>query len=119
MIDLNELIDVRVIAKEGLKDLVVEYTDANQVKRVIVPATMVRDKQVALTDLVSGMPYGEPWEHMVMMRLITPQMYANALRKRGIWTVEDLQANPSKAMSAIQEVHGVELSHLLTAVRGR
>ena len=119
MNEFDELVDVKIIAKDGLKDLVVEYTDTGQLKRTIVPATVVQDSKAALLDLVSGMPYGEPWEHMVMLRLITPQMYADALRRRGIWTVEDLQAKPAEAMAAIQEVHGVELAHLLTSVRGR
>jgi hypothetical protein len=115
---VDELINVRVVLKLDVHNLVVEYTDnSGQLKRTIVPATMVHDNQASTKDLMSGLPYGEAWEHMIMLRRVTPLMYATALRKRGIWTKEDLLAHPAEVMSAIQEVHGVELSHLLTMVR--
>ena len=116
----DEWIDVVIVQKINSTTVVVEYSDADALKRTIVPATVVRDGRMAnIFDLAAGEPFGEPWEHMVMLRQVTPLMYANALRKRGIWTKDDLLAKPALAMAAIQEVHGVELSHLLTSVKGR
>jgi hypothetical protein len=57
-----------------------------------------------------GMPWGVPWEEVELRA--DPGKLAAQLRRCGIWTAEDLRANPQAALGAIQCAYGVDLSAL-------
>jgi hypothetical protein len=57
-----------------------------------------------------GMPWGVPWEEVELRA--SPDTLAAELRRRGIWTEQDLRANSGTALAAIQSVYGVDLSSL-------
>lgn len=57
-----------------------------------------------------GMPWGVPWEEVKLRA--NPDVLAAELRRRGIWTANDLRANPNVALAAIQSSYGVDLSAL-------
>ena len=57
-----------------------------------------------------GMPWGVPWEEVELKA--SSDTLAAGLRRRGIWTANDLRANPGGALAAIQSAYGVDLTAL-------
>lgn len=69
-----------------------------------------------------GIPYGEPWEEYLMeagMPEATAAGIANELRRMGIWTVEELQADPETARAAFQKGYGMDVQRLRLAAYQR
>lgn len=62
----------------------------------------------------AGVPYGHNFAKM-----LTPSVTSDAidaeLKKRGIWTIEDLRANPNSALGALHSAYGVDLAALFQA----
>lgn len=109
--------EVRVVRrKNGL--LLVEWQEGDLPKRAWVTPDMVLDDQesVAVVDNPSaGIPYGVEFWRLVEMAA-TPQDLDRELKRRGIWTAEDLRAHPNVVLSALQDVYGVDLAALYQAV---
>ena len=87
-------------------------------RRSTVPSAVIQKRRVPTAELKRGIPYGEPWEDLIELHA-TPETLAAELRRRGIWTVEDLQENAEVARGAILSAYGCELAHLLRAVKER
>ncbi len=104
-------VDVKIIRYQGRAALV-ECVDNGVPRRFVVPREVVEGGS-ASPDLVSlGIEYGEPWEELWTPQ-VTPEAVATALRRHGIWTVEDLRREPGKAVAALQSAYGLDLSTLL------
>ena len=59
-----------------------------------------------------GIPFdGIPWEEIIVLAA-SPETVAKELRRRGIWTMEDLRAWPDEARAAIQAASRLDLSAL-------
>ena len=108
---------VKIVQRQGQAALV-EWTDNGVTRRSTVPASVVEKGRVPTAELRRGIPYGEPWEDLIELHA-TPATLAAELRRRGIWTVDDLQANAEVARGAIMDAYGCELAHLLRAVKER
>lgn len=106
--------EVKIIDLRGESALV----EAPDLRRVILPLDTIQDGQVDAEDWEMGIPYGLPWEEMLTITA-TPQALAYELRKNGIYTYADLEANPQAAMGCIVKVYGVELSTLFQAAHER
>lgn len=63
-----------------------------------------------------GIPYGEDFSALVNPAA-TGESIDRELKRAGIWTVEDLLANPNGAAGALQRAYGVDLAALLGAAR--
>jgi mannose/fructose/N-acetylgalactosamine-specific phosphotransferase system component IIB len=103
--------EVKVIQRRGQMALV-EWVDQAMLKRGFVPVDEVRNDIVKKTVLNRAAPYGVPWEEIVKLDA-TPEMLAQNLRQRGIWTVEDLYAQPDAAQGALLKTYGVDYHTLL------
>lgn len=69
--------------------------------RGILPeSALLADSRVAKSDLDAAIPYGVPWDEFDF-RTPTARKLCAALRKRGIWTYEDLTRRPQAARKAI------------------
>ena len=68
------------------------------------------------SELAMAIPYGLPWEDIVALAA-TPEIIAHELRRRGIWTAEDLRDSGGAAMGAIQSAYGLDLSMLRLAAK--
>jgi len=108
---------VKIIQRQGQAALV-EWIDDGVTRRSTVPSAVIQKRRVPTAELKRGIPYGEPWEELIELKA-TPEILAAELRRRGIWTVEDLQANPEIARGAIMDAYGCELGHLMRAVKER
>jgi hypothetical protein len=108
---------VRLIREEGKAALVEWIDEDGRYQRAILPSKLVTDGVgggwlVAQTDLDAGMPYGVPWAELITIE-VTPQIIEHELRKAGLWTFQDLQANPNVTLGALVAAYGVSLSSLL------
>lgn len=103
--------DITIIKEQG-QAVLVERVDNGVPRRYIVPRECVYGVSVAPDVLSAGIEYGVPWEELWSPQ-VTPEAVATALRRRGLWTVEDLRREPGKAVAALQSVYGLDLSTLL------
>ena len=79
----------------------VEYIDTDGfLQRVILP---VDEFNIEL-----GMPYGVDFS-----RFIKHPAIANELRKRGLWTIEDLEKNRNAALGAVQAAYNQDLATII------
>lgn len=108
---MKKKIKVNVIRRKGAT-MLVQFADENGVQRVTLPSSSVDDDGlVDVLELSLGIPYGLPWEEIVQFKA-TPETVTNELRRRGIWTREDLIADPNGAVSAFRTASGVDASRL-------
>ena len=104
-------LSVRVV-KEGATVLV-EWLDRTGIeRRAVLPPEAVERSSVMEDVLETAAPYGERWESKVG-KMPTGKQIAEVLHKRGIWTLDDLRANPQGALQSIYEVCGVTIKKLL------
>ena len=105
---------VKVIASTG-GSAVIAWAGDNGVERGVIPAELVNGNEVEDALLSLAIPYGLPWEDLLESTLvpITPSMVAGELRKRGIWTYEDLLSKTQEAYGAIMSVYGLDFHVLM------
>jgi hypothetical protein len=97
------LVPVRLVAQRGESSLV-EWLDAEGLyRRAYVPAALVQQGFVPALDLNRAIPYGIEWEKYIQVTA-TPQSLANDLRRRGMWTWEDIN---NAALSAANRAFDV------------
>lgn len=109
-------IPVRIIKTIGAETALVERGDL--MRRIVPLASVVNGEAILEPEWEMGIPYGLPWEEMIKLSA-TPQALADELRRNGIYTYADLEANPQAVMGCIQKVYGVELSTLFQAAHSR
>lgn len=98
-----------------------DFSDNAIIRRAELPSDLVillGNGQAAVDrgDLLDAAPYGVAWEALITLEA-TPAMIAAELRRRGIWTYEDLFKNPQVALGAVQAAHRVDLAALIQAAR--
>jgi hypothetical protein len=93
----------------------IEVFDNGVYSRVVVPSHSVSDNGKVPADVLEmGIPYGCPWEEMVTLTA-TPEAIANELRRRGIYTAEDMLSNQQAVFSVVQSVYSVDSQALIKA----
>jgi hypothetical protein len=104
----------QVIRRSGAAVLV-EYTDADgRLRRVTIPVGAVTDKGVCEDTLAAGIEYGCDWEAALVNR-VTPEHTAEALRRAGFWTKDDVKADPMRAANVLAK-QALHLGELLAAI---
>lgn len=106
-------IKVKTIRRHG-QSVLVEWADADGLRRATIPMTEIVNDAVDSVSLEHGIPYGIPWETCPLPE-VTPAMIAHELRNRGIWTLSDLEAEPMKAIAALQAAYAFGRAALTTA----
>lgn len=109
-------INVRIITRRGATALV-DWVDGDEPRRAYVPAELVQDGQVPEDELEAGAQVGVRWEEFIKGPAATPEDYANALRRHGIYTLEDMERNLLSARQAFWECATIRLGDLIKAVR--
>ncbi len=106
---------VKVVRNKNGNSLV-EWTYGGKPRRAWVPMDKVQ--KVGEDHLVNRPSAFPPYGHN-FAKLLTPSVTPDAidaeLKRRGIWTIEDLRANPNSALGALQSVYGVDLVALYQA----
>lgn len=95
--------------------LLVEWIDENGIlQRHWVTHSMTSHADSKNVDVKSprqGIPYGIDFTYAFSHHL--GKAVNRELRKRGLWTYADLQANPQGVLSALQSAYGSDLAKLL------
>jgi len=92
---------VKVIdCKEG--SALVEWVTEDGLKRVYVPEKKIVDGMCLDKVLDAGIPYGVPWAQFLDVSEVTPENIQRTLYQHGIWTAEDIMADPTTALRAVQ-----------------
>lgn len=106
---------VTPIRNKGGKTLV-EWTYAQKLHRSWVPSedVLVVDGEHRVERPSAGIPYGNNFAKLLTPS-VTPDAIDAELKRRGIWTIEDLRANPNSALGALQSAYGVDLAQLYQA----
>jgi len=105
-------VPVTVLGQKGGSALV-EWITAGVPFRGYVPASAVKPDGVSAGTLGKAVPYGIPWQtlHMPGGEDVAETL-AVELRRRGIWTAEDLARGQKIAQGAIQAVAQIHLGRL-------
>jgi hypothetical protein len=107
-------VPIRTIKDAG-ETVLVEWAVGDDFQRAYVPTAEVVEGSCAADVLEIGVPYGEPWETFIKVK-VTPAMVARELRRAGIWTLDDLQRNVAKAKMTVWEAAQFDLGALIRAV---
>lgn len=120
---------VKLIRRQGHAQLVEWHQPGAdgtpQYFRSVLPLSalsIVGQHEAEYDDPQRGIPYGEPWEEYLMEAGVseaTATVIANELRRMGIWTVEELQADPNTARAAFQKGYGMDVQRLRLAAQAR
>lgn len=108
--------NVKTIQTKGQSALVEYIASDNSIKRCIIPSSLIIYDDVPLVDLVQGIEYGERWDELVDFQIGSRDL-ANELRRRGIWTLDDLFNDVGHAKGAANYLAAQMLKTLLDAAR--
>lgn len=105
-----------VLRKSGL--LLVEWENEGQPKRAWIVPEMIVEQVDAATALVQapdeGVPYGEDWAALLEVNRVTPAAIDRELKRKGIWTLDDLRGNPSLVRKVLIGVYGLDVAAILS-----
>ena len=106
---------VKVLSTQGASSLV-EYDQNGMLRRCYVPAHKVENNFVADTVLSSGIPYGFPWDEIVIE--FDMQQFAIEMHNAELWTVEDVLKAPKKVTGVLRKIFEQSFKTILeTAVQ--
>lgn len=95
---------VSVIRQKG-QAVLVQWEDAGVLHRAQIPPHALDGDEVNPTELLMGIPYGLPWAEIMGDLIISGEEIEYELRRHGIWTLEDLQSDPTSAAGALMAAH--------------
>lgn len=90
---------VKIIETKGQSALVEYVAGDNTTQRCVIPSSLIVDNDVPLSDLNAGIEYGTRWEELVNFS-IDSRSFADELRRRGVWTLDDLLGDVNHARGA-------------------
>jgi len=92
---------VTILSSKGASALV-EYMDNGVLQRKYVPTDKVLNQFVDDQVLARGIPYGFPWEEIVIN--FNMQQFALEMHNADLWTVEDVLKNPKKVTGVLRKI---------------
>jgi len=114
---------VRALGRKGAAVLVEWIDAAGDVQRAYLPVGAVEVEAVGVEteNPEQGIPYGEAWEVdlATLVHEATPEKVAQALRRQGVWTLDDLRSKPQAVIAAFQSAYGMDAQALREAARRR
>lgn len=104
---------VQIVRQKGGFTLV-EWEEDDRLYRSWVLPEMVVEGVVDRPQ--RGIPYGVDFSHLVVLQA-SPQTLDTELKRRDIWTHEDVLHRAQEVLSALQATYGVDLATLLQAAK--
>jgi len=109
-----ERVPVRVIAHHASTTLV-EWSDGVSARRAFVPDMVLDNGKVAQDELDAGIEYGIPWDKLIVKNiLVDARDICAALRANGIWTLENVHANPGVINGILVSLMGDTYKQIIT-----
>lgn len=112
----DDLIAIRVIERQGEAALVEWMVEGGDFNRGIVPIKSLTGDAVRSTILSKAIPHGVKWEKFITLTA-SVQDIGRELRRRGIFTIDDLNQNPTALQKAIIDSLGKDISAFFQAVQ--
>lgn len=106
---------VRVIQRQDQAALV-EWFDGKDYHRVTIPQAQVKSGLIKQSVLDKGVPHGLPWERLFNITA-TPKDMAKKLRQRGVFTVRDIDLNPTALHKAVIEALAEDIAAFIQKAR--
>lgn len=109
---------VQIILRKG-GWILVEWTNTEgKLRRAWATPQMVRESgPTPLADRPErGMPYGVDFSRLVTLSA-TSENLDTALKRRGIWTLDELRTRQQDVLGALQDTYGIDLAGLLNAAK--
>lgn len=104
--------------RSGRGTILIEWTRDDMIHRGWIPDDMINaDNEVTERTIQSSIPFGLPFEHIIDRQTISPQILADSLRRRGIWTEEDVMKNPETVQKAIIASAELSVSRIQSRIR--
>lgn len=115
--DRYELVMMPEVAIKGKKAgmMLIQWEEDNTLHRSWVTSEQVvenPDGRFYAVDPHVGVPYGFDFTKLVTLKT-TAKVLDREIKRREIWTLEDLRANPAALVSAIQAAYGVTRATIL------
>lgn len=118
------LTDVKLIKVQGQAAVVSFWDKSGMIQARIVSRDDVAGLRVGQAGMISssildsGTEYGIDWEIFLgETGVITPTDIEQELRKRGIWTYEDINKNSPQVMAALNALSGRVFANLMSEAR--
>jgi len=106
---------VTILSSQGASTLV-EYMADGVLQRKYVPTSKVVDQFVDDKVLAQGIPYGFPWDEVVIH--FDMQQFAVEMHNANLWTVEDVLKSPKALTGVLRKIFEDSFRTVLeTAVR--
>lgn len=106
----------RMIERGGKLSLVEVY-DENDWERAYVPTEAVQGDEIAEDAFQAGTPYGVLWEEYLEDVAIPASEIGGELRRRGIWTLEDIALNRQVAVRCLVAAVTPAMNEMIRAAR--
>ena len=108
------------IVREQRDMTLVEWTDKQDVpQRHWVKSTWVTDrsgKTGKVSNPEQGYPYGVDFLN-TLSPAVTPAVICRELRRRGLWTADDLQKNPNVLRGALQAAYSLDFAQVIAIAK--
>lgn len=111
-----KFVPVRLVARKG-NSAIIEYNDGDMPKRSVIAHNYIRDGYVETKDLENSAPYGVEFADMSLDLRKLPMRIQADCRRRGLWTKEDYQRNPTRLVAAIMSVVGLDAQTILKVIQ--
>ena len=111
--------NVKIINTQNEMALVEWLDDDNVFQRSWVVQRMLdqtKDGHIEVEEPEQGIPYGVPFDKCLQL-YASPLSVCRELRKRGLWTADDVQARPREVLGALQAAYGIDLANLIRAAK--
>jgi len=109
----RKMVQIKVISHKGHSTLI-EYDGGS--KRVYVPLDRIDGDKIAQEELDKGIVYGLEFERLITISG-TPEAIAAELKRRGVWTYDDLCQKPHAVHKAFMRFYGRDLAALMQAAK--
>lgn len=110
----RNITEVTVISRKN-DMLLVQWEQMGSLRRSWVTPDMVVENRGAVAtvrDPNAGVPYGMDWTRVGPFG-VTPVDIDRELKRRGIWSIDDLRARPNEVIGALMSAYGMDLARLL------
>lgn len=64
-------------------------------------------------------PFGERWDLLFELAQVTPEVLDRELKRKNIWTIEDLQLNPNVARGVLSKIYGLDIVKMLNTAASK
>ncbi len=115
---MGDPITVQIVRRKN--DLVlVQWDDGVTLRRAWVTPSMIVDQvdddHLLVVNPDEGVPYGERWDLLFDVSHVTPEQVDRELKRKDIWTIQDLQLKPDEAKLALMKLYGLDLVSMLNS----